>query len=139
MFANPRYTVKNAPVFLDSARFETEHIYFTALRASIMNDEDSPPKALIELDMYLVPASDIDSGEGWKSSFYDLEASVCLTPEDTILLIRRLSRLLGELFNDHNYLTETVKYRAVKIKQRAKEIEPIVGRKGKKRRAKNKD
>jgi hypothetical protein len=106
MFANPKYSHKTAPVFTDSARFasEGENLYVSALRPAIMNDEDDPPKALIELDMYLIPMNDYKSGEKWKKMDYDLEASICLTPEDTIKLVRYLNYLLSEIFKDYNYI-----------------------------------
>lgn len=123
MFANPRYTLKNAPVFIDAAKWDTEAIYHSVLRPCIMND--SEPKALIELDLFLVPACDIEEGNSWKKLPYDLEASICITPEDTIALIKHLSKLLGELFNDHNYLSDVVKYRSVeKIEKGNRQILP---------------
>jgi hypothetical protein len=117
MFANPQFTHKNAPLFLCSARYETENIFIPALRPSIMNDEDSPPKALIELDMFLIPMHDFRQGDKWKTTYYDLEASVCLTPEHAIKLVRHLNRLISEIFNDHNYVNDGMKARKAKVKK----------------------
>lgn len=106
MFANPRYTRKNAPVFTESAHFTAENFYIPGLRPSIMNDEDHPPKAFIELDLFLIPVEDFRKGDKWRRTFYDLLGSICLSPEDTLKLIRHLSTLLRELFDDHNYVKE---------------------------------
>jgi hypothetical protein len=111
MFANPQFTHKKAPVFVDSARYESDNIFYSALRPSIMNDEDTPPKALIELDMYLIPAEDYHDGDKWKTTYYDLTGSVCLTPEHAIKLVRHLNRLISEIFNDHNYVNDSMKAR----------------------------
>ena len=104
MFANPNFTRKTAPVFCDSALFEGEgKILVSGLRPSIMNDDDNPPKALIELDMFLIPVEDFKTDK-WKKYFYDLTGSICLTPDDTIRLIRHLNGLLKALFDDYNYI-----------------------------------
>jgi hypothetical protein len=120
MFANPQFTHKKAPVFVDSARYESDNIYYSALRPSIMNDEDDPPKALIELDMFLIPAYDYKNGDKWKTECYDLESSVCLTPEDTIKLVRHLNRLISEIFNDHNYVNDSMKAKLKNYKKKQK-------------------
>jgi hypothetical protein len=122
MFANPQFTHKKAPVFVDSSRFagEGEGIYTSGLRPSIMNDEDSPPKALIELDMFLIPIDDYKTGDKWKETYYDLTASVCLTPEDTIRLVRHLNRLISEIFNDHNYVNDSMKAKLRRYKKKQK-------------------
>jgi len=106
MFANPDFTRKNAPVFLDSCNYAEggPGINSTGMRIHIMNDGDIPPKALIEFDIFLIPLEDLEKGEKWKKTFYDLAGCICLTPEDTMKVIRHLNYLLSELFNDHNYL-----------------------------------
>ena len=106
MFANPKFTRKTAPVFLDSARYSTEGeaLYTPAIRPGIINDEDAPPKTLVIFDTFLIPVEDITNGNKWKKTYYDLTSSICLTPEDTIKLVRYLNYLVAAIFDDHNYL-----------------------------------
>lgn len=103
MFANIKFTLRKAPAFRDSSRFETEPRTVTCLKPYIFDDEDSPPKTLIAFDIYDVPADDIETGV-YKKGGYDMLACVALVPEDAIRLMRHLNKLISAVFDDDNYI-----------------------------------
>jgi hypothetical protein len=104
MFANPKFGAKKAPQFPTSFTFEVrEEPYSTPyLKTYIVNDCDIPPKQLIAVDIYDIPSD----AEGALKDKYDFIRGVSLLPEDAIRLVRRINRLLSELFKDKNYVTE---------------------------------
>jgi hypothetical protein len=111
MFANKKFTTRSMPVFKDSFFIldadneergieDSSHEYIQAI---IINDGDIPPKQLISISVYEIPA---EKEKAWLRDKLSIDPlGVCsLLPEDAIKFARVLNMLVGEIFNDYNYV-----------------------------------
>ena len=110
MFANKKFTKKNMPVFKDNyviydpdneaEDFEPPGNKY--IQATILNDDDVPPKQLICIDITEVPK---EKDRKWQRHRLNCDplGDVCLLPEDAIRLAKVINMLVGEIFNENNY------------------------------------